>query len=110
VNAVVDSLGNLSCSSQPSSLTMAPPSASSVSSPPLSLQLQNNDALPEGWEERRTTSGRRYFVNHVYKTTHWERPTRPANEIIANGVAIGATGNLISQFPIVLQKRACMRT
>ena len=44
-------------------------------------------SLPEGWEERRTPSGRTYFVNHVQKTTHWERPTRPANEINANGAA-----------------------
>ena len=34
--------------------------------------------LPEGWEERRTSSGRVYYVNHVTKTTQWERPTLPA--------------------------------
>lgn len=50
LNAVVDSLGNLRCA---------------------------ND-LPEGWEERRTSSGRVYYVNHVTKTTQWERPTLPA--------------------------------
>ena len=48
LNAVVDNLGNLSC--------------------PLDL--------PEGWEERRTNSGRTYFVNHCLRTTQWERPTR----------------------------------
>ena len=50
LNAVVDSLGNLRCA---------------------------ND-LPEGWEERGTSSGRIYYVNHVTKTTQWERPTVPA--------------------------------
>jgi len=51
-NAVVDPLGNLSC--------------------PMDL--------PEGWEERRTTAGRVYYVNHYLRTTQWERPTRPATE------------------------------
>ena len=36
--------------------------------------------LPEGWEERRTTAGRVYYVNHYLRTTQWERPTRPATE------------------------------
>jgi len=53
LNAVVDPLGNLSC--------------------PLDL--------PEGWEERRTNSGRVYYVNHCLRTTQWDRPTRPASEI-----------------------------
>ena len=46
-NAVVDTLGNmLTCPSD----------------------------LPEGWEERRTNSGRTYFVNHCLRSTQWERP------------------------------------
>ncbi|EFN81984.1 E3 ubiquitin-protein ligase Smurf1 [Harpegnathos saltator] len=49
-NAVVDVLGDLSCP---------------------------ND-LPDGWEERRTQSGRLYYVNHHTKSTQWIRPnTRP---------------------------------
>ena len=74
---MVDSLGNMSCNSGPVSLT------GSITSTPGTPQ--NMESLPEGWEERRTPSGRTYFVNHVSKTTHWERPTRPANEINANG-------------------------
>ena len=50
LNAVVDPLGNLSCPAD----------------------------LPEGWEERRTNTGRVYYVNHAHRTTQWERPTRPA--------------------------------
>ena len=68
---MVDSLGNMSCNSGPVSLT------GSITSTPGTPQ--NMESLPEGWEERRTPSGRTYFVNHVSKTTHWERPTRPAN-------------------------------
>ncbi|XP_076442818.1 E3 ubiquitin-protein ligase SMURF2-like [Babylonia areolata] len=36
--------------------------------------------LPDGWEERRSASGRVHYVNHVTRTTQWERPTRPASE------------------------------
>lgn len=34
--------------------------------------------LPEGWEERKTPNGRPYYVNHVKKTTQWNRPLQPA--------------------------------
>ncbi|XP_067123380.1 E3 ubiquitin-protein ligase SMURF2 isoform X2 [Centruroides vittatus] len=44
------------------------------------------DDLPDGWEERRTASGRIYYVNHITRSTQWEKPTRPANEVAsANG-------------------------
>lgn len=32
--------------------------------------------LPEGWEERKTESGRLYYVNHRTKTTQWIKPTK----------------------------------
>ncbi|XP_008555087.1 E3 ubiquitin-protein ligase SMURF2 [Microplitis demolitor] len=53
-NAVVDVLGDLSCP---------------------------ND-LPDGWEERRTESGRLYYVNHYTRTTQWIRPNSRPNAII----------------------------
>ena len=56
VNAVVDKLGNLSCA------------ATAVDSA----------FLPEGWEERRAQNGRVYYVNHVTRSTQWERPSVPA--------------------------------
>ena len=86
---MVDSLGNMSCNSGPVSLT------GSITSTPGTPQ--NMESLPEGWEERRTPSGRTYFVNHVSKTTHWERPTRPANEINANG-ATTPNGEFVSMY------------
>ncbi|KAL1131163.1 hypothetical protein AAG570_012400 [Ranatra chinensis] len=46
VVAVVDPLGGLSCP----------------------------DSLPLGWEERRTSAGRLFYVNHHTKTTQWTRP------------------------------------
>ncbi|CAH1794803.1 unnamed protein product [Owenia fusiformis] len=47
-----------------------------------SNNINNRDVaeLPEGWEERRTATGRVHYVNHVTRTTQWERPTRPAIE------------------------------
>ncbi|XP_064475308.1 E3 ubiquitin-protein ligase NEDD4-like isoform X2 [Ornithodoros turicata] len=31
--------------------------------------------LPAGWEEREDACGRIYYVNHVARTTQWDRPT-----------------------------------
>ena len=31
------------------------------------------------WEERRTASGRVHYVNHINRTTQWDRPTRYDN-------------------------------
>ncbi|XP_022249558.1 E3 ubiquitin-protein ligase Nedd-4-like isoform X2 [Limulus polyphemus] len=32
-------------------------------------------SLPTGWEERQDANGRTYYVNHVARTTQWDRPT-----------------------------------
>ena len=32
------------------------------------------EPLPQGWEERQDANGRTYYVNHVARTTQWERP------------------------------------
>uniref|UniRef100_A0A182PSX1 HECT-type E3 ubiquitin transferase n=1 Tax=Anopheles epiroticus TaxID=199890 RepID=A0A182PSX1_9DIPT len=41
----------------------------------LSPLVQSNDPLPPGWEVRQDPVGRIYFVNHIARTTQWERPT-----------------------------------
>ncbi|XP_069361519.1 E3 ubiquitin-protein ligase Nedd-4 isoform X4 [Maniola hyperantus] len=33
------------------------------------------DVLPPGWEERQDANGRTYYVNHIARSTQWERPT-----------------------------------
>lgn len=40
-----------------------------------------NEELPVGWEERRTESGRAYYVNHLSRTTQWVRPLCNENNI-----------------------------
>lgn len=50
---------------------------------PTELETVATDGLPEGWEERKTTIGRSYYVNHITKSTQWDKPTLPA--IHANG-------------------------
>ncbi|KAJ0174354.1 hypothetical protein K1T71_010500 [Dendrolimus kikuchii] len=37
------------------------------------------DPLPPGWEERQDANGRTYYVNHVERSTQWERPTYQRN-------------------------------
>lgn len=33
------------------------------------------EPLPQGWEERQDANGRTYYVNHIARTTQWERPS-----------------------------------
>lgn len=33
------------------------------------------EPLPPGWEERQDANGRTYYLNHVERTTQWQRPT-----------------------------------
>lgn len=68
LNAVVDKLGNLSCTAAESGF------------------------LPEGWEERRAQNGRTYYVNHFTRSTQWERPTVAASES-QNDVIVRTAGN-----------------
>lgn len=53
--------------------------AVSVTSASSTRTLTNRDdrppTLPPGWEERTDFNGRVYYVNHVLRTTQWERPT-----------------------------------
>ncbi|CAG0913383.1 unnamed protein product [Notodromas monacha] len=37
--------------------------------------VPSQSILPAGWEERQDASGRTYYVNHLARTTQWERPT-----------------------------------
>ncbi|GLV43423.1 Nedd4 [Carabus blaptoides fortunei] len=46
--------------------------------PPMFIEYGNSEAtgpLPSGWEERQDANGRTYYVNHVARSTQWERPT-----------------------------------
>lgn len=57
---------------------------------PPSIPSDPNE-LPEGWEERRTASGRVHYVNHITRTTQWERPTRPASECMRNSITVNTS-------------------
>ncbi|VVC26339.1 E3 ubiquitin-protein ligase, SMURF1 type,WW domain,C2 domain,HECT domain [Cinara cedri] len=37
--------------------------------------IEPQGALPSGWEERQDANGRTYYVNHLARSTQWERPT-----------------------------------
>ena len=44
-----------------------------------SIDLENDDdPLPEGWEERQDANGRFFYVDHINRRTQWSRPTRSA--------------------------------
>ncbi|XP_034249762.1 E3 ubiquitin-protein ligase Nedd-4 isoform X2 [Thrips palmi] len=52
----------------------------------------NSDSLPLplGWEERQDGNGRTYYVNHVARTTQWERPSVSETTAGADQVDIAA--------------------
>jgi hypothetical protein len=35
-----------------------------------------SDGLPEGWEEKTTPEGKKYYVNHKTKKTQWTKPSK----------------------------------
>lgn len=47
---------------------------------PTEIESVPTDGLPDGWEERKTSIGRSYYVNHVTKSTQWDKPTQPATQ------------------------------
>ncbi len=38
------------------------------------VEEDDDDNLPDGWEARKTSGGERYYVNHFEYTTQWSRP------------------------------------
>lgn len=57
----------------------------------------SNEVLPEGWEERKTPNGRVYYVNHVTKSTQWDRPTMQAKLVASPQQQQQHNGNHISE-------------
>jgi len=44
-------------------------------------QDNQSTPLPAGWEERQDANGRTYYVNHIARTTQWQRPGTPEEEV-----------------------------
>lgn len=40
-----------------------------------SSTVSRDSSLPVGWEERQDANGRTYYVNHIARSTQWERPS-----------------------------------
>ena len=56
------------------------PSPDTLSQSTESWVMLDNDEepLPEGWEERQDANGRAFYVDHINRRTQWDRPTRSA--------------------------------
>lgn len=55
--------------------------ASTESEPNASLNYVENNGLPEGWEERKMSGGRVYYLNHIAKCTTWQRPVMNQQQV-----------------------------
>lgn len=52
--------------------------ADSISPQSSSADFENEEEpLPEGWQERLDANGRIFYVDHTNRRTQWERPTVP---------------------------------
>ncbi|KZS08665.1 E3 ubiquitin-protein ligase Nedd-4 [Daphnia magna] len=51
------------------------PARGSSSTPEVANATTQSAPLPSGWEERQDANGRTYYVNHIARTTQWERPS-----------------------------------
>ncbi|XP_067015610.1 E3 ubiquitin-protein ligase Nedd-4 isoform X2 [Anabrus simplex] len=49
-------------------------SVETVAQPVFVQNQEQLPPLPQGWEERQDANGRTYYVNHIARTTQWERP------------------------------------
>nr|5YDX_A Chain A, WW domain with PPxY motif [Homo sapiens] len=41
-----------------------------------SFEIPDDVPLPAGWEMAKTSSGQRYFLNHIDQTTTWQDPRK----------------------------------
>ena len=64
--------------------------AAQGSNSPQGSRSRSTERLPVGWEVRQTPEGRKYYVNHNTKTTHWNLP--PQNGV-TTAVATASTSN-----------------
>ncbi|XP_023656308.1 transcriptional coactivator YAP1-like [Paramormyrops kingsleyae] len=75
----------------------APPASSSQHHRQSSYEIPDDVPLPPGWEMAKTSSGQRYFLNHLDKTTTWQDPRKamlPINQAAPLPVVSSATGPL----------------
>ncbi|KAJ6642960.1 E3 ubiquitin-protein ligase Nedd-4, partial [Pseudolycoriella hygida] len=73
-----DNSENITSESPTPTETATPPEWDIINSPSSNNSFGANstsDQLPDGWEERQDANGRTYYVNHVARTTQWERPS-----------------------------------
>ena len=75
VQTVVDALGNVGGSNPTSTAAVQGDSVQGATA----TGSVSTTPLPPGWEERRTSSGRRYYVNASTRSSQWTRPLPDSN-------------------------------
>ncbi|XP_072943035.1 E3 ubiquitin-protein ligase Nedd-4 isoform X3 [Epargyreus clarus] len=74
-HALVGRVGESTATPTPDDWELVEPAPQVGTVPP----VVGGEALPPGWEERQDANGRTYYVNHIARSTQWERPTLMRN-------------------------------
>ncbi|KAK0425020.1 hypothetical protein QR680_008987 [Steinernema hermaphroditum] len=72
----VVALSYIGPSEEPATTLRLSPSMAAPPRSPTESRIASSaaDILPEGWEERQDANGRTFYVNHILRTTQWQRP------------------------------------
>ncbi|XP_063151854.1 E3 ubiquitin-protein ligase NEDD4-like isoform X1 [Candoia aspera] len=92
-DAVADQ-SHLSLPSGPSRRVRSSTVTGGEESTPSVAYVHTTPGLPSGWEERKDTKGRTYYVNHNNRTTTWTRPIMQLAEDGASGSASNSNNHL----------------
>lgn len=76
----------------------------------LRLQGGSGIPLPPGWEQRTASGGRVYYVNHIDRTTQWERPTQAPTRPGWAPEAVSHGGSQPTLKPTVSEKMNMIRS
>ncbi|KAM8876009.1 E3 ubiquitin-protein ligase NEDD4-like isoform 1-T1 [Synchiropus picturatus] len=91
----MDHAGN----SRHSSRRGSAPASTGEEHPVNPVLLPTSAGLPPGWEEKRDSKGRRYYVNHNSQTTTWTRPVSQRSSESATAPMQNSTSTPLSPAP-----------
>lgn len=75
-------------------------------SPSATGYTMTTQGLPPGWEERKDTKGRTYYVNHNNRTTTWTRPILQVRQASMTLWNLTFLPNTLSSSKTIVEKKS----